>query len=113
MIDLGPQTTWLNSHNGCMFNPEPQRSPIGDCGATAKLHIRLRDDQGFITACTEHASLALAHAPVLDWHAWMAWCNMPGTLWHPSTTPDEAGSWCFLDAGNDVPILTGVAEMTP
>jgi hypothetical protein len=109
---LGPQPTWLDSHNGCTFNPDPDRSPAGDCGAPATHHIRLRDDEGFLAACEQHAPFALVHMPVLDWHVWQAWCNMPGAIWHPSTTPDEAGSWCSLDDDADEPALIGMAEVT-
>lgn len=99
-MPLGPQPAgWLDSHSRCTFNPEPARSPVGDCGAAATHHIRLRGDEGYLAACEEHAPLALVHAPVLDWHAWMAWCNLPGAIWHPSPTPDEADSWCALDDG--------------
>jgi hypothetical protein len=109
---LGPQPTWLDSHNGCSYNPNPARSPIGDCGESPTLHVRLRDDDGMIAACQEHRSFALAHLPTLDWHEWGAWCNMPGALWHASPTPDEADSWCSLDEIADASSRAREAEMS-
>lgn len=112
MPQLGPQLDWLTSHNSCTYNPQPERSPEGDCGKPATLHIRLRDDLGMVAACAEHRAFALAHLPVLDWHAWMAWCNMPGATWHPSPTPDEADSWCSLDETAEAPSARAMAEVT-
>jgi hypothetical protein len=100
-LDLGQQPTWLTSHNGCTYNPEPSQSPTGDCGNLPTLHILLRNDDGMIAACSEHQAFALRHLPAEEWHAWGAWCNMPGALWHHSPTPDEADSWCALDETGD------------
>lgn len=110
-MDLGPQLDWRSGHNGCTYNPDPTRSPVGDCGQMAAFHIRLRDDHGMVAACTDHLAFALANLPILDWHAWMAWCNMPGALWHPSPTPDEADSWCSLDDGTEGLTLSGSADV--
>lgn len=110
-IPLGPQLSWIASHNGCTFNPDPALAPVGDCAATATHHIRLRDDEGFIAACAEHMAFALANAPVLDWHVWQAWCNMPGAIWHPSPTPDEADSWCSLDDSGGASLRAREAEV--
>lgn len=109
---LGPQPDWLNSHNGCTYNPQPELSPVGDCGKPSALHIRLRGGEGMVAACDGHRSYALAQLPVLDWHAWMAWCNMPGAIWHPSPTPDEAGSYCALDESGVAPSRAETAELT-
>lgn len=111
-IDLGPQLGWRESHSGCTFNPDPDNAPVGDCGQAATHHIRLRDDLGMVAACAEHKPYALRQLPVLDWHAWMAWCNMPGALWHPSETPDEADSWCSLDDSADASSARAKAEAT-
>jgi hypothetical protein len=110
MNDLGPQLSWLDSHNGCTFNPDPARSPVGDCGSPPTLHVRLNDDAGIVAACAQHQQFALAHLPALDWHAWQAWCNMPGAIWHPSPTPDESDSWCSLDDSADASLRAREAE---
>lgn len=109
---LGPQPTWLGSHNGCTFNPDPLRSPIGDCAKPPTLHIRLRGDDGMVAACAVHAGFALAQLPVHDWHEWGAWCNMPGALWHDSPTADESDSWCSLDEIADVSSRAREAEVS-
>jgi hypothetical protein len=96
-IPLGPQLSWIASHNGCTFNPDPALAPVGDCGKPPTLHIRLDGDEGMVAACGDHRSFALQCLPAYDWHEWGAWCNMPGAIWHPSPTPDEADSWCSLD----------------
>jgi hypothetical protein len=111
-MDLGPQGTWLDSHSHCSFNPEPSRSPIGDCDAAATHHIRLRANEGYIAACAKHLGFALRNAPVLDWHTWMAWCNMPGAIWHTSRTSDEADSWCSLDDSADASSRAREAEVS-
>ena len=95
---LGPQPSWIDSHNGCTYNPNPPQSPDGDCRQPATLHIRLRGNKGMAAACTKHARTALLNLPIEDWHPWLTWCNMPGTYWHPSPTPDETYSYCSLDA---------------
>lgn len=110
MAELGPQPTWLTSHNGCTYNPDPMCSPVGDCRKPPTLHISLRDDLGSVGACAEHQAFALANLPVDEWHDWGAWCNMPGSLWHPSPTPDEADSWCSLDDG-EAPELVGHSDL--
>lgn len=102
MTDLGPIPTWLDSRSVCGYNPQPERSPIGDCGKVPTLHVALRDDEGSsVAACNEHRAECLRMLPVLEWHEWGAWCNMPGSLWNPSPTPDEADSWCSLDDSAD------------
>jgi hypothetical protein len=111
MTQLGPQPTWLGGHNGCTFNPDPPQSPVGDCGEPSTHHIRLRGDDGFVAACSVHTAFALAELPILDWHTWMAWCNMPGSIWYPSPTPDEADSYCALDGGGEKPALVGAEPM--
>lgn len=101
MTDLGPQPSWLASHNACTSNPNPERSPVGDCGKPPTLHIQLADDQGYVAACAEHRALAFSMLAMDEWHEWGTWCNMPGALWNPSPTPDEADSWCSLDELDD------------
>lgn len=111
--NLGQQPDWLTGHNGCTFNPVPDRSPTGDCGRPASLHIRLRDDLGYVAACTEHSGYALASLPAVDWHAWGVWCNMPGALWYPSPVPGGADSRCVLDDSAEEPALAGAVEAAP
>ncbi len=111
MTDLGPQPNWRDSHSRCSFSTDPDRHPEGTCPKPATRHIRLRDEQGYLAACDKHAPFAMVHALVLDWHTWQAWCNLPGALWHPSPTPDEADSYCVLDDGAEQPALAGAVEV--
>jgi hypothetical protein len=110
-VPLGPQLGWLDGHNACSYNPNPALSPVGDCGQPSAIHIRLADDQGFIAACTKHQQYALQALTWIDYHPWMAWCNMPGALWFPSPTPDEADSWCSLDDSGAQPAFASEAEV--
>lgn len=110
-MTLGPQPGWLESRSHCGHNPQPERSPIGDCGQPATHHIQLRDGDGYVAACADHAGFALAHLPVVEWHRWEAVCNMPGTLWHPSPTPDEADSFCAIDDSGEEPTLIGAEPL--
>lgn len=108
MADLGPQRGWLDTHNGCTFSPTPD-APGSDCRKPSALHVRLTDGS-MIAACPDHQAYALANLPIQDWHAWMAWCNMPGAIWHPSPTPDEADSYCALDDSGVAPSRAEAAE---
>ncbi len=111
MTNLGPQPTWLDSRNGCSFNPIPSRAPVGNCDKPCTHHILLRSDDGYIGACEEHAPMALVHTDVEDWHVWQAWCNMPGAIWHPSSNTEDADGWCDLDGGGERPVLAARADL--
>lgn len=101
MTELGPHRAWLDGHNDCTFNLNPAGSSESDCRKPSTLHIMLRGDDGYVAACAEHAPIALRLLPVEQWHAWGTWCNLPGALWFPSPTPDEADSYCALDDSAD------------
>lgn len=113
MATLGPQPdSWLEARGHCGYNPQPERSPAGDCGRPAALHIKLAGDDGFVATCGEHASAALTRLPALEWHDWRAVCDMPG-LWHPSTTAEVTDSFCDIDDSGVEPQLVAMAEVTP
>lgn len=113
MTDLGPQRTWMDvqQFDACGFNPEPSRTPVGDCGRPNAVHIQLLGDDGYIGACADHKASALL-LPHNEHHPWHGECSLPGALWHPSPTPDEADSFCTLDDGGEEPVLVGHRELS-
>lgn len=95
MMILGPQYGWFDGPRGgiCGHNPDPARSPVGDCGEHPVMHILLKHGEGFAAACVEHGSAALVSLAIADWHTWGPFCDTPGTAWYPSPNPDAA-SYC-------------------
>lgn len=86
---LGPEIGWLTV---CGFRPGDEP----DCAKSAKWHVWLAGNDGYIGACDDHIARARALLNPQDEHQWGVWCNLPGSIW----TGDPPMTWCEQEHGD-------------
>ena len=95
---LGPEIGWLSV---CGFLAGQSEGPR--CGAPAKWHLWLEEDQGMIGACERHVGWARSNLGLQDEHFWGTWCNLPGSIWMQAFARESSKpirSWCEQPAGD-------------